>query len=64
MKIEQKITDEIKAIESTLLILNEKKKKELETHFAKRDYRLLRFLNKEYSVYKFALQLLESLLKQ
>jgi hypothetical protein len=54
MRCESDIQSRIEEIKSKLLLINEKKGLELDKKFDERDYRLLRFLHGELSVYDFA----------
>jgi hypothetical protein len=59
MKDELDIIKRIEELRDTMKMLENKKVDELKKSFKDRDYRLLRFLHKEYSVYDFAVSQLE-----
>jgi len=63
MRSNAEIEDRMADLRNTVSLLNSKKEQEIEKPFGQRDYRLLVFLNKETSVYEFAISQLEWLLK-
>ena len=63
MRSNAEIEDRMADLRNTVSLLNSKKEQEFEKPFGQRDYRLLVFLNKETSVYEFALSQLEWALK-
>ncbi len=59
MKCETEIIDRIEELHNNLQLIEEKLKVEMGKHFSKRNTRLLWFLDKEKSVWEFALQQLQ-----
>jgi hypothetical protein len=62
MRNEYEIMAKINELRSNVQLVEERMQEELALHYRKRDYRLLRFLYKEKSVWEFALSQMEWLL--
>lgn len=63
MRTEAEITEQMDSIRERMTVLQRKTEEEMQKKFEERDYRLLRFLNKEYSVYEYALNQMEWILR-
>jgi|HubBroStandDraft_5_1064220.scaffolds.fasta_scaffold193925_2 hypothetical protein len=59
MKTEAEMLGRIEEIRKKMEILEEKTREEMSKKFNQRDYRLLRFLDRERNVYEYSLSLME-----
>ena len=62
MRSESEIIARINELKANLQLIDDRLQEEMSIHFRKRDYRLLRFLYKEKSVWEFTLAQMEWLL--
>ena len=62
MRTEMEIAEKLHTLREKIRVIEEAREEEMKKAFNKRDYRLLRFLSKEYEIYGFSLSHLEWLL--
>ncbi|HYC29678.1 MAG TPA: hypothetical protein VEB42_12690 [Chitinophagaceae bacterium] len=62
MKREMEVISRLTELQSMVRMLEDKRREELSKPCDQRDYRLIRFLNREFSVYEFSVAQLQWLL--